>query len=66
MAGALDLSLAGPRVYGGIRVEDAFMGEGRRDADAKDIVRALALYRLADALVVAVVAVLAAIAIAPG
>jgi len=42
------------------------MGEGRRDADAKDIVRALALYRLADALVVAVVAVLAAIAIAPG
>jgi adenosylcobinamide-phosphate synthase len=66
MAGALDLSLAGPRVYGGIRVEDAFMSEGRRDADAKDIVRALALYRLADALVVAVVAVLAAIAIAPG
>jgi len=66
MAGALDLSLAGPRVYGGIRVEDAFMGEGRRDADAKDIVRALALYRLADALVVAVVALLAAIAIAPG
>jgi adenosylcobinamide-phosphate synthase len=66
MAGALDLSLAGPRVYGGIRVEDAFMGEGRRGADAKDIVRALALYRLADALVVAVVAVLAAIAIAPG
>ena len=66
MAGALDLSLAGPRVYGGIRVEDAFMGEGRRDADAKDIVRALALYRLADAHVVAVVALLAAIAIAPG
>jgi adenosylcobinamide-phosphate synthase len=66
MAGALGLSLAGPRVYGGVRVEDAFMGDGRRDADASDIVGALALYRTADALVLAVVAVLAAIVIAPG
>ena len=66
MAGALDLSLAGPRVYGGVRVEDAFMGNGRRDADAKDILRALALYRTGDALVLAVVAALAAIFIAPG
>ncbi|MGN6748692.1 MAG: adenosylcobinamide-phosphate synthase CbiB [Xanthobacteraceae bacterium] len=66
MAGGLDLSLAGPRVYGGIRVEDAFMGDGRRDPDAKDIVRALALYRTADALVLAVVAALTAIFIAPG
>jgi adenosylcobinamide-phosphate synthase len=65
MAGALDLSLAGPRVYGGVRVEDAFMGGGRRDLDAKDIGRALALYRGADALLVALVAVLAAIFIAP-
>jgi adenosylcobinamide-phosphate synthase len=30
MAGALGLSLAGPRVYGGIPVDDAFMGDGRR------------------------------------
>jgi adenosylcobinamide-phosphate synthase len=66
MAGALDLSLAGPRVYGGVRVEDAFMGDGRRNADAKDIVRALALYRTADALVLAAVGALAAIFIAPG
>ena len=64
MAGALDLSLAGPRVYGGVRVEDAFTGGGRRDLDAKDIGRALALYRGADALLVALVAVLAAIFIA--
>ena len=64
MAGALDLSLAGPRVYGGVRAEDAFMGDGRRDLDAKDIWRALALYRGADALLVALVAVLAAIFIA--
>jgi adenosylcobinamide-phosphate synthase len=64
MAGALDLSLAGPRVYGGVRVEDAFMGDGRREADTKDIARALALYRSADAILVALVAVLAAIFIA--
>ena len=28
MAGALGLALAGPRAYGGVVVEDAFMGEG--------------------------------------
>jgi adenosylcobinamide-phosphate synthase len=64
MAGALGLSLAGPRVYGGVRVEDAFMGDGRRDPDSKDIARALALYRGADAILVALVAALAAIFIA--
>jgi adenosylcobinamide-phosphate synthase len=49
MAGALGLALAGPRVYGGVTVEDAFMGEGgRREATSADIVRALALYRVAD------------------
>ncbi len=64
IAGALDLSLAGPRVYGGIRVEDALMGDGRRDATVKDIQRALTLYRTADAILVASVAALAAIFIA--
>jgi adenosylcobinamide-phosphate synthase len=29
MAGALGLSLAGPRVYGGALVDDAFMAVGR-------------------------------------
>jgi adenosylcobinamide-phosphate synthase len=49
MAGALGLALAGPRVYGGVTVEDAFMGEGgRREATSADIVRALALYHVAD------------------
>ena len=47
MAGALGLKLAGPRVYGGAIVEDAFMGEGRREATAADIRAALALYRRA-------------------
>jgi adenosylcobinamide-phosphate synthase len=59
MAGALGLSLAGPRVYGGARVEDAFMGDGRREADATDIRRALALYRTADAILLVALGVLA-------
>jgi adenosylcobinamide-phosphate synthase len=56
MAGALDLSLAGPRIYGARRVADAFMGDGRIDANAADIRRALALYRWADALLIAILA----------
>ncbi len=65
MAGALGLSLAGPRVYGGVSVEDATMGDGRREATTTDIRRALALYRHADAILIALVAVLAALLIAP-
>jgi adenosylcobinamide-phosphate synthase len=67
MAGALGLALAGPRVYGGVRVEDAVMGDGRRDASAADILRALALYRRADAVLIALLAALSAVLfIAPG
>lgn len=47
MAGALGLRLAGPRVYGGTRVEDAWMGDGRAEATVEDLRRALALYRVA-------------------
>jgi adenosylcobinamide-phosphate synthase len=54
MAGAFDLQLAGPRVYGDTLVEDAFMGAGRREVGAPDIRRALRLYRLACALQVVV------------
>jgi len=56
MAGALGLSLAGPRVYAGVKVDDAVMGFGRRDADAADIRRALALFRRADALLIVLLA----------
>jgi adenosylcobinamide-phosphate synthase len=45
MAGALGLQLAGPRVYGEDLVDDAFMGDGTRDACVADIRRALRLYR---------------------
>ncbi|UZF91874.1 adenosylcobinamide-phosphate synthase CbiB [Bosea sp. NBC_00550] len=47
MAGALGLRLAGPRVYGDTRIDDHWMGDGRADANAADIRRALALYRRA-------------------
>ena len=50
MAGALGLALAGPRVYGDVHVDDAWMNEtGRADATAEDIRRALSLYRKAGA-----------------
>jgi adenosylcobinamide-phosphate synthase len=52
IAGALGLSLAGPRSYGGVQVDDAMMGDGRREAGAADIRRALALYRVADAILI--------------
>jgi len=65
MAGALGLSLAGPRVYGGVTIDDATMGDGRRDATAADIRAALTLYRHADAILIALVAAIAGILIAP-
>jgi adenosylcobinamide-phosphate synthase len=61
MAGALNLALAGPRVYGGVTVDDATMGDGRRDATAADIRRALALYRFADAILIVLVAIVTAL-----
>src|ERR1700681_3630080 len=59
MAGALGLALAGPRVYGGVQVTDAVIGNGRREATAADIRAALSLYIRADALLIGLVAALA-------
>jgi adenosylcobinamide-phosphate synthase len=64
MAGALGLSLAGPRRYAGVTVDDAIMGDGRRDADAGDIRRALALYARADAILIAILVLLVVMVIA--
>jgi len=47
MAGALGLRLAGPRIYGDVVVDDGWMGDGRAEATAADIRRALRLYRRA-------------------
>jgi adenosylcobinamide-phosphate synthase len=62
MAGALGLRLAGPRVYGDVRVEDRWMGDGRAAATADDIDRALALYRTACGLLFGLAAGLALLA----
>jgi len=53
MAGALGLRLAGPRVYGDVRVDDAWMGDGPEKATLRDLDRALALYKTACALQIA-------------
>jgi adenosylcobinamide-phosphate synthase len=44
MAGALGLKLAGPRIYGDEIVDDAFMGDGRREATVGDIRKALRIF----------------------
>jgi len=56
MAGALGLRLAGPRVYGEVCVDDRWMGDGRAEANATDIDRALALYRTACLMLLALAA----------
>lgn len=53
MAGALGLKLNGPKTYGATHVDDAYMGDGRREATADDIDRALRLAGVAWALMIA-------------
>jgi len=58
MAGALGIALAGPRSYGGVMGDYAFMGEGgRREVTAADIRRALRLFWMADVLLMVLLAV---------
>jgi adenosylcobinamide-phosphate synthase len=58
MAGALGIALAGPRSYGGVMGDYAFMGEGgRREVTAADIRRALRLFWMADVLLMVTLAV---------
>jgi adenosylcobinamide-phosphate synthase len=64
MAGALGLKLAGPRIYGETRVEDGWMGDGRAEARAGDIRRALRLYRRSCGLLWGLAGLGAAIALA--
>lgn len=63
MAGALGLRLAGPRIYGETRVEDHWMGDGRAEANAADIRRALLLYKRSCGLLWALAALLALLAL---
>lgn len=59
MAGALGFRLAGPRRYGGVAVEDGWMGDGRAALTAADIGRALVLFRTACGLQIAAIVGLA-------
>jgi adenosylcobinamide-phosphate synthase len=59
MAGALGLKLAGPRIYGEETIDDAFMGDGRYEANAADIRAGLRLYRIACLLQAGVIGALA-------
>lgn len=63
MAGALGLRLAGPRAYHGVLVDDHWMGDGRMEATAEDVDRALVIYRVAFASALLVVAASAALII---
>ncbi len=61
MAGALDIALAGPRIYNGEEVEDFWMNEtGRRDIGPVHIYRALHLYRIAGGLLMLILLLVAA------
>jgi adenosylcobinamide-phosphate synthase len=59
MAGALNLKLSGPRSYHGALTDDDWIGEGRSEATAADIRRALALYKTACTVQIAALGVLA-------
>jgi adenosylcobinamide-phosphate synthase len=61
LAGALGLSLGGPRSYDDAQNDGAYMGDGRREATGADIRAALELYARADGLLIAIVFVLAAL-----
>lgn len=58
MAGALGLRLAGPRSYGGVVVDDGWMGRGRAEAEPADIDAALRVYRVACAIQAGAIALL--------
>ncbi len=62
MAGALGVALAGPRSYGGVMGDYAYMGEGgRRDVTTADIRRAIRLFWIADLVWMALLGIAAAL-----
>ncbi|MCH9673337.1 MAG: adenosylcobinamide-phosphate synthase CbiB [Gammaproteobacteria bacterium] len=58
MAGAFDFALAGPRQYGEARVDDAWMGDGRKTLSANDVHASLRLYLAAWLILFALIAAL--------
>jgi adenosylcobinamide-phosphate synthase len=59
MAGAIEVALAGPRVYGGVTANEPMLnGAGRRDAGAENIEDALNIFSVATATFTVVILVL--------
>ncbi|ATU91166.1 adenosylcobinamide-phosphate synthase CbiB [Phyllobacterium zundukense] len=59
MAGAIEVALAGPRVYGGVTANEPMLnGAGRRDAGAENIEDALNIFSVATATFTGVIFVL--------
>jgi adenosylcobinamide-phosphate synthase len=59
MAGAIEVALAGPRVYGGVTANEPMLnGSGRRDAGAENIEDALNIFSVATATFTVVILVL--------
>jgi adenosylcobinamide-phosphate synthase len=58
MAGALGIRLAGPRIYGGVAGDFHWVGNGTAELGPRDVRNALALYRTACAVQIAVLALL--------
>ena len=63
VAGALGLALAGPRQYADGAVEDAWMGDGRRELKTEDVHRALHLYLWAGVVLAAMLGIAWAVAV---
>jgi adenosylcobinamide-phosphate synthase len=61
MAGALGFRLNGPKIYGNVRVDDAYMGNGRRDLGAEDIRAALRLAMIAWSIMIGILLLFAVI-----
>lgn len=59
MAGALGISLGGPRSYHGTETDGAWLGEGRRDVTIADIRAALNLYARTNGLLISLVLLVA-------
>jgi len=66
MAGALGVRLLGPRIYDGRRVDAPYQNAGGRAAAPDDIRRALVVYSVANALLLAAAAITGAVVIALG
>ncbi len=58
VAGALDLSLAGPRNYSGKVVKDGWIGDGRTKVTAQDIRHTLYLYAIACLIQIGIITIL--------